>query len=341
MSSIGDQLTPEFLAQSSRRAARVVATARLAAVNSAFERFETGGSDALHDLRVSLRRLRSWLRGYRPELDDTLRARTRRRLRKIVHSTNAARDAEVWATWIGGQTDVPVKARAGHRYIAARLADERDRATGDASDRLRRSLPRVLNALANELSGYWLRMSIDEPMVREDNMSEATAELLRSLMRKLRRRLSRIEGAADIDEMHAARIAAKALRYLLDAIPDHPEAVTTAAQLSELQDTLGLVHDLAPLADRMLDEIASIAAADAHRAGARALGQFGDDAETVAPPGVKAGLLDLATRAQHQGEAAFQQFQQTWTDARLNVVTAVVTELADVIQRSVEQRNPL
>jgi CHAD domain-containing protein len=71
-----DQLTPDVLVQSSRRASRIIATARLAAVRGAYERFEADEPDALHQLRVSLRRLRSWLRAYRPELEDTMHRRT-------------------------------------------------------------------------------------------------------------------------------------------------------------------------------------------------------------------------------------------------------------------------
>lgn len=165
-------------------------------------------------------------------------------------------------------------------------------------------------------------------------MAATTAELLRGHVRKLRRRFVRIEAAGDVDEMHAARIAAKALRYLLDAMTMYPEATDTAAQLSELQDMLGLVHDLAPAADRMLDEIASIAADEARRGAAQALGLIPVGAEASAPAGVRSGLLDLASRAQRQGEAGFERFRRTWTEARLDAVSATVNTLADAIQGS-------
>src|SRR5678815_877357 len=132
-----DQLIPDVLTQSSRRASRIIATARLAAVRGAYERFNADEPDALHQLRVALRRLRSWIRAYRPELEDTTRRRTLRRLRKLVRTTNGARDAEVWATWIDAQTESAAKARAGHRYIAAQLTKQHDRASGEAGDRLR------------------------------------------------------------------------------------------------------------------------------------------------------------------------------------------------------------
>ncbi|HZK77339.1 MAG TPA: CHAD domain-containing protein, partial [Gemmatimonadaceae bacterium] len=53
--------------------------------------------DLLHDFRVALRRLRSWLRAFDSSLGDTVRRKHERRLRSIVRSTNAARDATVHA----------------------------------------------------------------------------------------------------------------------------------------------------------------------------------------------------------------------------------------------------
>jgi CHAD domain-containing protein len=333
-----DQLTPDVLAQPAKRAARIVATARLATARAAYERFDAGEPDALHQLRVSLRRLRSWLRAYRPELDDTTRRKTLRRLRKLVRATNDARDAEVWTAWIEAQSDTPPRTRAGHRHVAAQLTDRRDRAIRDVADRLRDDLPRVLDALTDELAGYWRHVSIDQDFV-EETMALTTAELLRAHVRKLRRRMERIDAVKDLDEIHAARIAAKALRYLLNALADFAAASEIASQLSELQDTLGLVHDLSPLVDRMLEEIAAIAAEDSRRRTAKALGMAeGDDTDeeahedVPAPARVKPGLVDLATRARHQADDAFGQLRRTWTDKRLDAVSATVDELADSLQ---------
>jgi len=328
-----DQLTPDVLVQPSRRASRIVATARLVAVRGAYERFKADEPDALHQLRVSLRRLRSWLRAYRPELEDTTRRRTLRRLRKLVRATNGARDAEVWAAWIETQTESPPKARTGHRYIVAQLTDQRDRAREDAGDRLKADLPPVLDALADELSGYWLHVSIDETAA-EETMAATTAELLRGHMRKLRRRLQRIDSADDLDAIHAARIAAKALRYLLNALGDFAAANTTATQLSELQDMLGLVHDLAPLVDRMLEEIATIAADEARWRTSQALGLGAEHKDAPAPARIKPGLLDLATRARREVDGAFERLRGTWTDMQLDVVASTVDELAETIQAS-------
>ena len=134
---------------------------------------------------------------------------------------------------------------------------------GTPGDRLARLAVVTLLELADELSGYWLHVSIDETGA-EETMAATTAELLRSYVRKLRRRLQRIESADDLDAIHAARIAAKALRYLLNALGDFAAASATATQLSELQDTLpGSSTISRRWSDRVLEEIATIAAKEA------------------------------------------------------------------------------
>src|SRR5262245_39952375 len=94
------RLTPELLAMPAPHAVRAVALARLDELRSSYDRFVDGDEEGLHDLRVALRRLRSWLRAFRPEVNDTLRKKTRRGLRDLADATNAARDAEVGLKWI-------------------------------------------------------------------------------------------------------------------------------------------------------------------------------------------------------------------------------------------------
>ena len=63
------------------------------------------GDEPQHDLRVALRRLRSALKILRPWLEDSVRPRHEKRLRRIARSTNEARDAEVQLAWLAGKRD--------------------------------------------------------------------------------------------------------------------------------------------------------------------------------------------------------------------------------------------
>src|SRR5689334_25255974 len=84
-----------------KRAARVVALGLLRDVLTTRDRLDDpSDDDALHDFRVALRRLRTWLRAFRPVLRDTLRGKVMRRLGDIADATGASRDLEVRIEWI-------------------------------------------------------------------------------------------------------------------------------------------------------------------------------------------------------------------------------------------------
>lgn len=59
-------LDPALLRKPAQHAVRVIASGLLEVVVAAHGRFESDEADALHDLRVAMRRLRSWLRAFRP-----------------------------------------------------------------------------------------------------------------------------------------------------------------------------------------------------------------------------------------------------------------------------------
>ena len=80
---------------------RRVAIALLDAAIAASVRLEDPNDrESLHDFRVALRRLRSWLRAFRADLRGTVRRKHRRRLRAVSRAAGAARDAEVHVAWL-------------------------------------------------------------------------------------------------------------------------------------------------------------------------------------------------------------------------------------------------
>src|SRR4051812_47877651 len=118
------RLTPPLLARPAAHAARVIASEQLTHVGVQLDAFLADESLGFHDLRVALRRLRTWVRAFQPELEDTLRKKARRALRKLAHATNAPRDAESTLEWIASQTELAPRERAGVRYFTDRLARE-------------------------------------------------------------------------------------------------------------------------------------------------------------------------------------------------------------------------
>src|SRR6266576_3427699 len=51
---------------------------------------DTADNEALHDFRVSIRRLRSWVRAFKPWLSDDVRPKQRRRFSRIAETTRIA-----------------------------------------------------------------------------------------------------------------------------------------------------------------------------------------------------------------------------------------------------------
>ena len=167
------ELTPKTLRLPARHAARIVARTRLRALLERAERLKTVGNDApeenddeaVHDFRVALRRLRSWLRACAPALDDTVRGKTLERLRELSRLAGAARDLEVQRKWlleVAGDEEAG-EARKAARRMAHRLAGDYAEAIGRLAKSLRRKLPKTAGRLADQLGHYVTAIDLDAP----------------------------------------------------------------------------------------------------------------------------------------------------------------------------------
>jgi CHAD domain-containing protein len=316
-------------------ATRVVAGARLDACVAALEQMDAGTPEALHDVRVSLRRLRSWLRTFRPYLDDTVRRKTNRRLKRLVRATNSARDLEVWGAWFAEQSDFLARDKSGVRYLGDALAREAAQEHEGAFDQLQRRLPKIIDALRDELVTYSLHVR-GGPTV-DHRMSGAVADALYAGCRRLRRRAARIEALTDGDAIHATRIAAKKIRYVAETL-ESTEAADVAQLLSELQDVLGSVHDMQLLVGRIVDDIEAVGAADARRRTQLKLGLEADERST-GPKRAVTGLTEIAARAHRRAQEQFDSFLRDWKDARLVEIDASISRIAEEIEQTARRPN--
>ena len=81
-----------ILDDTASRAARLVALSLIEDLALERERLVAEkGSETLHDFRVGLRRLRSWLRALGPSLEGSLPRACVRRLRRMARESNAPR----------------------------------------------------------------------------------------------------------------------------------------------------------------------------------------------------------------------------------------------------------
>lgn len=231
--------------------ARAVARHYLRQGAEASERLASDGKDeeALHDFRVAVRRLRSWISAFEVELSD-VRKRDRRKLRKIAHATNPGRDAQVQLEWID---DVVKHGSASERSAARRLRDafddRRQEYEKDVAELVEKKWPHLEKTLRE-------RLNSKNDGIGTTTLADAIAARLPSDVEVVWLALAEVHRISDDRQAHEARIAAKRLRYLIEpAAPHLPSGELLREHLKELQDELGRLHDLHLLAGEVFDVV--------------------------------------------------------------------------------------
>lgn len=200
--------------------------------------------DAVHQLRVNARRIRSALQAYRPLLDRDRTEPVVQMLREFGRRMAPARDTEVLEQRIaGGLAALPEELRLGPvqavatRHFARQAADAR---------------AEVLAELDGE---HWaaLRLALDDllahPPWTKRAARPADRELPAVAARSARRLAKAVRAAtatsAPDEAVHAARKAAKRLRYATDVARPAvgKRAARFATQLKGLQKALGEHQD--------------------------------------------------------------------------------------------------
>lgn len=236
---------PDLLSRPPEEGARLLALRHLEAARAARERLaDSEDVEALHDLRVALRRLRSTLRSYRPYLAGSLSKKLARRLRDLAAATGPGRDAEVQAAWL--RSEIPALARAqrnGAAWLLARISRRMDEGYEDAHHDLGEKLPKLAETLRSRLTVYSTEVHLDAATPRQD-FAAVTGEALHGQIEELRDQLVAIAGPDDQDACHEARITAKRIRYLLEPLVEEmPDTASIVKRFKGLQDLLGNLHD--------------------------------------------------------------------------------------------------
>ncbi|HEU4721141.1 MAG TPA: CHAD domain-containing protein [Gemmatimonadaceae bacterium] len=322
------RLTPALLGMPAQHSTRVVASGLLDELLAAQDRFAAEDAEGLHDLRVAMRRLRSWMRAFRPELSDTVRGRTRRRLHALASATNEARDTEVVLDFLDRQTNLPARSRATARALAERLGNARDAHVRALRRTLARDLTKVTRGLAMQLESWWERHAVDEPRP-VPSTSAVLADAIHRHLRRVDRALARIEPPGKADDLHRARIAVKRLRYLLEPLDESLGAAEPIRQLQALQGELGDARDAHRIAMQLVREVGEHSARSARRRALTSVGVAGDD--DAAPPETavtRAGLTELARRAHAARETALSEFTTRWREAEIAALVEQVRAVA-------------
>jgi CHAD domain-containing protein len=198
--------------------------------------------EAVHDFRVAVRRLRSWLQLWSEELDVVVSRRQRRRIRDLAHATGPARDLQVHLEWLRGEeASATGRALADVERAISDLVARRPDAMGDVRWAAKRFI-RMHVKLSRRLSARSAELEDSE---HGATFGVALAEQVETTANAFRDRLATVRGAARDEELHLARIAAKRLRYLVEraehAVVGAPAMVR---DLKQFQDLAGDAHDV-------------------------------------------------------------------------------------------------
>jgi inorganic triphosphatase YgiF len=275
------------------RAARTVAAAQLARVRMADPGTRLGhDTEAVHQQRVAIRRVRAALRTFAAGVPERLQATLRAELRWIGQELGAVRDIDVqlasldWHARHLGPAAHHLQSfvhhlqqqRAGRRAALATTLDSR-------------RYFRLLTALE--------RFAASPPprRVSAEAAQSVAAVGHRALKRAMRKLLERGNAVGELpaaDKLHALRIRAKRVRYLLEAlrpISGGPGRKLTR-QMARLQDVLGRFND-------------AIVAAAAIRA-------FRDGPEATGDAAVRQALTALVDAELRRAGVAQSEFARAW-----------------------------
>lgn len=295
---------PRLLAQPAERVVHDVAAKFMDKATAAARRLDNpGDQEALHDFRVGLRRLRTWLKAYGPRLkiSDKLQSP----LGDIMHTTNGARDAEVGLAWLNTQRGTFDEDQlVGLNWFAAQLDEERRHAyqviVSQVPDQWRQHEGRLRKRLA-KLVAHSVHEGVFGP-VAGGRIVEYADEMAG--------RVQEVNALTDLASAHRARISAKHLRYLLEPLClEAPQAEDIVAGLTELQDRLGALHDAGVMLDRLIDATETAAMADARYLLAQVLrdGFQEQCLPLMAHQDARPGLLLLTHRAKHHETSLFEE----------------------------------
>lgn len=263
-------LTPELLGQPAPLAARTLARLHLLRVLEEAARLEIRAGEpkpraiadfapdaeedpeAVHDFRVALRRLRSWLQAFRPFLDDTVTRRSEQRLRRLSRVAGEARDLQVQRASLHEMARAANSAAAvDARRIERRIAKDEARARRELTRKVVEQLSLTGATLAAQLQYGKLKAGGTDPAT-EPTMAVAMARLLMVRLEEVEMSLNRLKHAGQVKPAHKARIAIKRLRYLLEAFGGSSRLAATAVlRLTEAQDEFGRLHDAQILSQRI------------------------------------------------------------------------------------------
>jgi CHAD domain-containing protein len=232
-------------------AARATIATHLATMVRELQGARGGKVESVHQLRVSMRRLRAALTLFASDLPKRTADVLERELQDLGRTVGSVRDLDVLAAALakrGRKIDSrlePAVATVLRHVREQRTAAHAVLATTLETPRTRRLIARLATIAKRGGGG--------EPAWK------VAADLVRPLLRDVRRGGRGVGASSSARALHRLRIDAKRLRYALEALDGLGGDATRAlaARLAELQDLLGDQRDATTQRAWLLDEVPS------------------------------------------------------------------------------------
>ena len=211
-------------------------------------------ADAVHQMRVALRRLRAAITLFKTVVEDEARDQIKDELKWMANLLGEARDLDVYVSKVLEPAQAQYEDDEGYRQLMAGYQERRIQAYQKVQETI--VSPRFLNSILETAAwiqaGHW---AVDKSKAARQRRGRPVAELAeQEIGRRWKRVLKRGRNLADLDpdERHQVRIEIKKLRYaseFFDSLFKGGGAKTrkraALKTLEALQETLGELNDIA------------------------------------------------------------------------------------------------
>lgn len=283
---------------------------------------------ALHDFRVALRRLRSTLKVYRPVVKQGPAPRKlRRRLKRLARATGAARDAEVGLMWLRenrkGMNDA-------ERAVCNQLIQDWTARRDAAYKEVRRTLKKKFRGLDARLNKT---LRATGSASAGPALAQSAGKLLSPRVGTLAKKLDGIACVFDTQPIHAARIEAKRLRYLLEPLQaELPNGAVLVKSLKRFQTDVGELCDRQVLSEELI-AVTGRYETKGMTGEVRALLGY-PATEPSGNPDPRAGLLALAGRLRTEREQRFVDIERRYLGEHTEAFLEPFRTLVDNVRQA-------
>ncbi len=254
---------PEGLFASMRvgTAARSIIAAKADEVACYIRPAMKGSFDGIHDMRVAVKRMREALRLFRRLMRKRRRMAVIPLVQKLNDSLGVVREHDVLMHDAGRVAkDIPE---------AADLLSGLIEVTSSQRDRAHDAVLGVWNSISDESDFLDLVLRAGRSAHKRNRpINEVRLDLfayvaIRSRANSVMARLAEARGSDDAVRLHMLRITVKKLKYIIEPfLPLFPAVIGSYDVVADIQESLGLTHDLDVLISAFEEHLVAVAATD-------------------------------------------------------------------------------